>query len=184
MHPRRAVGFALDPVSTSDGHASTLDVPFLVPDVSSESDESDGFASPPLGCVANAVAPNPLTFLPFSSLPNLNIGADLFQSPESPDKEDHQYHKYEEEKHRRRKRDRDHGKGGRDQCHRQRARGRDTSARDLERKLTDGIPEELVEDDEAEDDDKGVCRYKSFYSGVSLRGCGLEADDDTCLGGF
>jgi len=122
--------------------------------------------------------------LPFSSLPNLNIGADLFQSPESPDKEDHQYHKYEEEKHRRRKRDRDHGKGGRDQCHRQRARGRDTSARDLERKLTDGIPEELVEDDEAEDDDKGVCRYKSFYSGVSLRGCGLEADDDTCLGGF
>jgi hypothetical protein len=59
------------------------------------------------------------------------------------------------------------------------------SARDLERKPTDGIPEEeLLEDDEADDDDIGVCRYKSFASGISLRGCGLEADDDTCLGGF
>jgi hypothetical protein len=59
------------------------------------------------------------------------------------------------------------------------------NARDLERKPTNGTPEDaLEEDDEAENGDIGVGQYKSFYSGTSLRGCGLEADDDTCLGGF
>lgn len=184
IHPRRVVGFALVPGPTSDTLASTSDVPHLVPDLSSESDESDGVATPPSQCDVGTAVPDPLTFLPFASLANLTIGDGLFRSPESPDEEDHQYHKYEEEKRRRRKRDRDHGKGGREQCPRQRTYGRDVSARDLERKPTDGIGEELEEDDEADDNDIGVCQYKSFYSGTSLRGCGLEADDDTCLGGF
>jgi len=186
LHPRRAVGFGFVPEPTPDGCATSEIPPPLIPDVSSESDESDGFTSPPSECDANAAIANPLTFLPFSSLPNLNIGEGIFHSPESPDEEDHQYHKFEEEKRRRRKRDRDRdrGKGGREQCHRQRADGRDMS-RDLERKPTNGIPgEELEEDDEAEDNDIGELRYKSFYSGTSLRGCGLEAVDDTCLGGF
>ena len=184
LHPRRTVGFAFFPGPTSDTFASESDVPHLVPDVSSESDESDGVASPPSKCDAGTAVPDPLTFLPFASLANLTIGDGLFHSPESPDEEDHQYHKYEEEKRRRRKRDRDHGKGGREQCPRQRTYGQDVSARDLERKPTDGIGEELEEDDEAEDNDIGTCRYKSLYLGTSLRGCGLEADDDTCLGGF
>ncbi|KAH9967298.1 hypothetical protein BC827DRAFT_1172993 [Russula dissimulans] len=183
LHPRCAVGLGLVPEATPDGCPAMSELPPpLVADVSSESDESDGFTSPPSECDVNTAIANPLTFLPFSSLPNLNIGEGLFHSPESMDEEDHQYHKFEEEKRRRRKRDRDRdrGKGGRP---RQRADGRDMS-RDLERKPTDGIPgEELEEDDEAEDD-IGEFRYKSFYSGTSLRGCGLEADDDTCLGGF
>jgi hypothetical protein len=59
------------------------------------------------------------------------------------------------------------------------------SIRDLESKATNNIPgEELEEDDEAEDDDIAQCRYKSFYLGTSLGGCGLGADDETCLGGF
>ncbi|KAI9511581.1 hypothetical protein F5148DRAFT_1170176 [Russula earlei] len=186
MHPRRALGLGLIPEASPDDHAATSAIPPLVPDVSSESDDSDGFASPPSECDANAAVLNPLMFLPFASLPNLNTGEGLFHSPESPDEDDRQYHKYEEEKHRRRKRDRDRdrGKGGREQRPRQRAHGRDM-ARDLERKPTNGIHgEELEEDDEAEDDDLAECRYKSFYSGTSLRGCGLDADDDTCLGGF
>ena len=183
-HPRRAVGFALVPAPTSDSLTPQSDVPHLVPDLSSESDESDGVANTPPQCDAGTVIPDPPPFLPFASLANLTIGDGLFHSPESPDEEDHQYHKYEEEKRRRRKRDRDQRKGGREQCPRQRTYGRDVSGRDLERKLTDGIGEELEEDDEADDNDIGACRYKSFYSGTSLRGCGLEADDDTCLGGF
>jgi hypothetical protein len=50
---------------------------------------------------------------------------------------------------------------------------------------TNGISgEELEEDDEAEDDDIAQCRYKSFCSRTSFGGYGLEADDETCLGGF
>jgi len=137
-----------------------------------------------LECNANVPVPDPLTFLPFASLPNLNIGEGLLHSPESPDEEERQYYKYEEEKRRRHKRDREHGKGGRDQCPRQRSYGRDMSARDLERKPASGIPEEDLEEDDEAEDDICVSRYKSFYSGTSLRGCGLDADDDTCLGGF
>lgn len=180
MHPRRALGLGLVPESTPEHATSTSAVlPPLVPDLSSESDESDGFASPPSGLDVNAAVTNPLAILPSASLPNLNFGD---HSPESPDEEEYQYHTYEEEKRRRRKRDRDRdrGKGGREQCPRQRAH-----SRDLERKSAGGMPgEELEEDDEAEDGDIGECRYKSFYSGTTLRGCGLEADDDTCLGGF
>jgi len=176
MHPRRALGFGLVPEATPGDLTTTTDIPPpLVPDVSSESDESDGFTPPS----TNAIVPNPLAFLPFASLPNLNIGESVFHSPESPNEEDHHYHRYEEEKRRRRKRDR--GKGGREQCLRQRAHGPDMSIRDLGSKANKISGEELEEDDEAEDDDIAQCRYKSFYSGISL---GLEADDETCLGGF
>ncbi|KAI0305917.1 hypothetical protein B0F90DRAFT_1814753 [Multifurca ochricompacta] len=188
MHPRRALGLGLGSEPTPDRTTtSSVIPPPLVPDLSSESDESDGFTSSPPEFDMTVVDPNPLTFLPFASLPNLNIGESLFHSPESPDEEERQYHTYEEEKRRRRKRDRDRdrGKGGREQCPRQRSFGRDMSTRDLERKLADSvIGEELEEDDEAEDDDIGECRYKSFYSGTSLRGCGLDADGDACLAGF
>jgi hypothetical protein len=183
MHPRRALGFGLIPEVTPDDLTTASDIPpppSLVPDISSESDESDGFTGSPSQC--GAVVPNPLAFMPFSSLPNLNIGESMLHSPESLNEEDHHYHRYEE-KRRRRKRDR--GKGGRDQCLRQRAHGPDMSIRDLESKATNNIPgEELEEDDEAEDDDIAQCRYKSFYLGTSLGGCGLGADDETCLGGF
>jgi len=107
----------------------------------------------------------------------------MLHSPESPDEEEYQYFTYEEEKRRRRKRDR--GKGGREQSPRRRTRGHDQGTRDLERKPTDGIfGEELEEDDDAEDVDIAECRYKSFSSGTALRGYGLDAIDDTCLGGF
>lgn len=185
MHPRRALGFGLvQEVAPGDLTAPSEIPPPLIPDVSSESDESDGFTGPPSGSDANSTVSNPLTFLPFASLPNLNIGESAFQSPESPkEEEDHQYHRYEEGKRRRRKRDR--GKGGREQCPRQRAHGPNMSIRDLEAKRTNGISgEELEEDDEAEDDDIAQCRYKSFCSGTSFGGYGLEADDETCLGGF
>jgi hypothetical protein len=184
MHPRRALGFGLVQQTAPDDPTAVSDIPPpLIPDVSSESDESDGFASPPSGNDANATIPNPLTFLPFASLPNLNIGESAFQSPESPIEEDHhQYHRYEEGKRRRRKRDR--GKGGREQCPRQRAYGPNLSIRDLEAKPTNGISGELEEDDEAEDADIAECRYKSFCSGTSFGGYGLGADEETCLGGF
>lgn len=187
MHPRRALSFGLVQEATPNDLTAASEIPPpLIPDVSSasESDESDGFTSPPSGSDANAIIPNPLTFLPFSSLANLNIGESVFQSPESPkEEEDHQYHRYEEGKRRRRRRDR--GKGGREQCPRQRAYGPNMSIRDLEAKPTNGISgEELEEDDEAEDDDIAECRYKSFCSGTSFGGYRLEADDETCLGGF
>jgi hypothetical protein len=187
MHPRRALSFGLVQEDTPEDLTVSSDIsipPPLIPDVSSESDESDGFTSPPSGSDANTTISNPLTFLPFASLPNLNIGESAFQSPESPkeEEEDHQYHRYEEGKRRRRKRDR--GKGGREQCPRQRAFGLNMSIRDLEAKRTNGISGELEEDDEAEDDDIAQCRYKSFCSGTSFGGYGLEADDETCLGGF
>lgn len=180
MHPRRAFSFGLVPQPTPDCATGPLAVPPpLVPDVSSESDESDGLMNSPSWFDANATTTNPLSLFPVASLPNLKLGESVLHSPESPDEEEYQYYTYEEEKRRRRKRDR--GKGGREQCPRQRSRGHD-QARDLERKPTDG--EELEEDDEAEEDDIAECRYKSFYSGTTLRGCGLDADDDTCLGGF
>jgi hypothetical protein len=185
MHPRRALGLGIVPESTPEHATSTMTIPPpLVPDLSSESDESDGFASPPSELGASAAVTNPLAILPFTPHPNLNLGDGLFHSPESPDEEEYQYHSYEESRRRRKRdRDRDRGKGGREQCPRQRPHGRDMSTRD--RKPADGISkEEMEEDDEAEDDDIGGCRYKSFYSGSTLRGCGLEADDDTCLGGF
>ncbi len=183
MHPRRALGFGLVQEATPNDLTVVSDIPPpLVPDVSSESDESDGSTSLPSGSDANPTVPNPLTFLPFASLPNLNIGEGVFQSPESPNEEDHQYHRYEEGKRRRRKRDR--GKGGREQCPRQRAYGHNMSIRDLEAKATNGITGgELEEDDEAKDDDIAECRYKSLCSGTSFGGYGL-ADDETCLGGF
>jgi len=58
------------------------------------------------------------------------------------------------------------------------------SIRDLEAKLNNGISGELEDDDDAEDDDIAEYRYKSFCSGTSFGGYGLEADDETCLGGF
>lgn len=183
MHPRRALGFGLVQEVTPDDLREIP--PPLIPDISSESDESDGFTGPPSGSDANATAPNPLTFLPFASLPNLNTGEGAFQSPESTkeEEEDYQYHRYEEGKRRRRRRDR--GKGGREQFSRQRALGPNMSIRDLEANPTNGISgEELEEDDEAEDDDIAECRYKSFCSGTSFGGYGLGADDETCLGGF
>lgn len=185
MYPRRALGFGFVQEATPDDLTAASDIPPpLIPDLSSESDESDGFTSPPLGCDASAAVPNPLTFLPSASLPNLTICESAFQSPESPNKdedEDHQHYRYEEGKRRRRKRDR--GKGGREQCPRQRAHGPNMSIRDLEAKSTNGISgEELEEEDEAEDDDMAKCRYKSFCSGTSFGGYGL--DDETCLGGF
>jgi hypothetical protein len=185
MHPRRALGFGIVQEVTPDDPTPTPEdiPPPLIPDVSSESDESDGFTSPD----ANATVPNPLTFLPFASLPNLNVGEGAFQSPSSQEEEEeeYQYHRYEEGKRRRRRRDR--GKGGREQCPRQRAHGPNMSIRDLEAKRTNGISgEELEEDDEAEDDDIAQCRYKSFCSVTSFGGYGfkLEADDEACLGGF
>ena len=183
MHPRRALTFGFVPEPTPNcATTSRLAVPPpLVPDVSSESDESDGLTNSPSCFDVNSI--NPLSSLPFASLPNLNIGESMLHSPQSPDEEEYQYYTYEEEKRRRRKRDR--GKGGREQCPRQRSRGRDQGSRDLERKPTNGVfGEDEDEDDEAEDDDKSECRYKSFYSGSTLRGCGLDTDDDTCLGGF
>jgi len=150
MHPRRALSFGLVQEVNPDNLTAPSEIPPpLIPDVSSESDESDGFTSPPSGSDANPTVTNPLTFLPFASLPNLNIAESAFQSPESPkEEEDHQYHRYEEGKRRRRKRDR--GKGGREQCFRQRAHGPNMSIRDLEAKRTNGISgEELEEDDEA-----------------------------------
>jgi hypothetical protein len=182
MHPRRALGFGLvQEVTPDDLTVASKIPPPLIPDVSSESDESDGFTSPPSGSDANPIIPNPLTFLPFASL---NIGESAFQSLEpSKEEEDHQYYRYEEGKRRRRKRDR--GKGGREQCPRQRAQGPYKSIRDLEAKPTNGITgEELEEDDEAEDADIAECRYKSFCSGTSFGGYRLEADDESCLGGF
>jgi hypothetical protein len=189
MHPRRALGFGLvqEASFTPDDLTVTSEFPPpLIPDISSESDESDGFTSPPSGSDANAAAPNPLTFLPFASLPNLNIGENAFRSPECPKEEeeeqDYQYHRYEEGKRRRRKRDR--GKGGREQCLRQRAYGSNMSIRDLEAKRTGISGEELEEDDEAEDADIAQSRYKSFCSGTSFGGYGLQTDEETCLGGF
>jgi hypothetical protein len=187
MHPRRALGFGLVQEATPDDLTVASEIPPpLIPDVSSESDESDGFTSPPSGSGANPTVPvpNPLAFLPFASLPNLNIGESAFKTPESPkEEEDHQYHRYEEGKRRRRRRDR--GKGGREQCPRQRAYGPNMSIRDLEAKPTNGISgEELEEDDEGEDADIAECRYKSLCSGTSFGGYGLEADDESCLGGF
>jgi hypothetical protein len=176
LHPRRALGFGLVPEATPDNLTITSDIPPpLVPDVSSESDESDGFTSPPSDCNANPIDPNALSFLPFASL---NVSEGVFHSRESSNEEDYQYHRYEEEKRRRRKRDRDRDrKGGRDQCPRQRAHGPDMN---IQSKAPNNISgEELEEDDEPEDDDIGECRYKSFYAG----GFGLEVDD-TCLGGF
>ena len=178
MHPRRALGFI--PEATPGDLNTASDIhppPPLIPDVSSESDESDGFTGSPSQC---NVVPNPLAFMPFASLPNLTIGESMLHSPESPkEEEEHHYHRYEE-KRRRRKRDR--GKGGRDQCPRQRSHGPD-SIRDLGSKATNNNSgEELEEDDEAEDDDI-QSHYKSFYLGTSLGGCGL-LDDETCLGGF
>ena len=184
MHPRRTLGFGLVQQVTPDDVTAVSEIPPpLIPDVSSESDESDGFTSPPSGSDGNVTVSNPLTFLPFASLPNINIGESAFQSPESPkEEEDHQYHRYEEGKRRRRKRDR--GKGGREQCSRQRGPGLNMSIRDLEAKPTNGIfGKELEEDDEA-DDDIAEYRYKSLCSGTSFGGYGLEADDETCLGGF
>ena len=188
IHPRRALGFGIVQEATPVDLTATSEIPPpLIPDVSSESDESDGFTSPPSGSDPNATVPDPLTFLPFASLPNLNIGESAFQSPESPkeEEEDYQYHRYEEGKRRRRRRDR--GKGGREQCPRQRAYRLNMSIRDLEAKCANG-GEELEEDDEAEDDDIAQCqaKYKSFCSGTSFGfgGHGLEADDETCLGGF
>ena len=184
MHPRRALGFGLVQEVTPDDLTVASEIPpSLIPDVSSESDESDGFTSPPSGSDANPIIPNPLTFLPFASL---NIGESAFQSLEpSKEEEEYQYYRYEEGKRRRRKRDR--GKGGREQCPRQRAYKLNMSIRDLEAKCANG-GEELEEDDEAEDDDIAQCqaKYKSFCSGTSFGfgGHGLEADDETCLGGF
>lgn len=181
MHPRRALSFGFVPEPTPDCATGPLAAPPpLVPDVSSESDESDGLTNSPSCFDASVAATNPLSSLSVASLPNLKLGESMLHSPESPDEEEYQYHTYEEEKRRRRKRDR--GKGGREQCLRQRTR---VGTRDLERKPTDGIlGEDLEEDDDAEDDDKTKGRYKSFYSGTALRGCGLDKDDDTCLGGF
>jgi hypothetical protein len=181
MHPRRALGFGLIPEATPDDPTTASEIhppPSLIPDVSSESDESDGFTGSPSQC--GVVVPNPLAFMPFASLPNLTIGESMLHSPESPEEEEHHYHRYEE-KRRRRKRDR--GKGGRDQCLRQRAHGPD-SFRDIGSKATNNISgEELEDDDEADDDDIAQSHYKSFYLGTSLGDCGL-LDDETCLGGF
>ena len=184
IHPRRALSFGLVPEPTSDCTTGPLVVlpPPLVPDVCSESDESDGLTYSPPCFDASAPATSPLS-LPVDSLSNLNIGKGMLHSPESPDEEEYQYYTYEEEKRRRRRRDR--GKGGREQNPRQRHRGHDQGTRDLERKPTDGIlGEELEEDDEAEDDDRAGSRFKSLYSVTTLRGCGLDTNDDTCLGGF
>ncbi|KAI0285878.1 hypothetical protein BGY98DRAFT_943838 [Russula aff. rugulosa BPL654] len=161
MHPRRALSFGIVQEATPDDLTPTSEdiPPPLIPDVSSESDESDGFTSPVSGIEANATVPNPLTFLPFASLPNLNVGESAFQSPLSPEEEEgYQYHRYEEGKRRRRKPKRTNGISG----------------------------EELEEDDEAEDGDIAQCQYKSFCSVTSFGGYGfkLEADDETCLGGF
>ena len=184
MHPRRALTFGLVPESTPDSATHPLAVPPpLVPDISSESDESDGLTCSPSFFDASASVTGPLSSLSISPLSNLKLGESMLHSPESPDEEEYQYFTYEEEKRRRRKRDR--GKGGREQSPRRRTRGHDQGTRDLERKLTDGIfGDELEDDDDAEDDDIAECRYKSFYSGTALRGCGLDAIDDTCLGGF
>ena len=182
MHPRRALSFGLVPELTPDCTTASLAVlpPPLVPDVSSESDESDGLTYSPSCFDASTTATSPLS-LPVAPLSNLNIGKGMLHSPESPDEDEYQYYTYEEEKRRRRRRDR--GKGGREQSPRQRTRGHDQGTRDLERKPTDGIfGEEQEEDDD--DDDIAECRYKSFYSGTALRGCGLDTNDDTCLGGF
>jgi hypothetical protein len=187
MHPRRALGFGLVPEPPPERASSSTKPPPLVPDLSSESDESDGFANSPSELGTNTAMANPPSILPFTSLPN-GDGDGLFRSPKSLDEEGYQHYSYEEERRRRRKRDRDRdhrGKGGREHCPRQRPNGRNMSTRDLERKPMDGIlEEELEEDDEGEDGDIGECRYKSFYSGTTLRGCSLEADEDTCLGGF
>ena len=181
IHPRRALNFGLAPEPTPDCATVPLAVPPpLVPDVSSESDESDGLTCSPSIFDASAGVTSALSSLSVSSLPNLKFGESMLHSPESPDEEEYQYHTYEEEKRRRRKRDR--GKGGREQSPRRLVRGHDQNARDLERKPTDG--DDLEGDDDAEDDDIAECRYKSFYSGTALRGCGLDTDDDTCLGGF
>ncbi|KAF8269865.1 hypothetical protein EI94DRAFT_1724470 [Lactarius quietus] len=183
MHPRRALTFALVPETTPDCATGPLAVPPpLVHDISSESDESDGLTCSPSFYDASATTASPLSSLSISSFPNLKLGESMLHSPESPDEEEYQYYTYEEEKRRRRKRDR--GKGGREQSSRRLTRGHDQGARDLERKLTDGIfGEDLEEDDDAEDD-IAQGRYKSFYSGIALRGCGLDTIDDTCLGGF
>ncbi|KAH9034678.1 hypothetical protein EDB84DRAFT_1486560 [Lactarius hengduanensis] len=181
MHPRCALSFGLVPEPTPDCATDPLVMPPpLVPDVSSESDESDGLMNSPSCFDANATATSPLSSFPVTSFPDLKLGESMLHSPESPDEEEYQYYTYEEEKRRRRRRDR--GKGGREQSPRQRTRGHDQGTRDLERKPTDG--DELEEDDEAEDDDIAEGRYKSFYSGTTLRGCGLDTNDDTCLGGF
>ncbi|KAH9975910.1 hypothetical protein BGW80DRAFT_70554 [Lactifluus volemus] len=161
IHPRRALGFGLVQESPPE-HAATRPPP-LVPDLSSESDESDGFTNSPSELGTSTAMTNPFAL---------------------PPEEGYQHHSYEEERRRRRKRDRDHrGKGGREQCLRQRPHGRNMSTRDFERKPVDRILEEELEEDD-EDRDIGECRYKSFYSGTTLRGCSLEADEDTCLGGF
>jgi hypothetical protein len=184
IHPRRALTFGLVVPEPTPDCATRLAVPPpLVPDVSSESDESDGLTCSPSRFDASASVTGPLSLLSVSSLPNLKLGESMLHSPESPDEEEYRYFTYEEEKRRRRKRDR--GKGGREQSPRRRTRGHDQGTRDLERKTADGIfGEELEEDDDAEDDDIAECRYKSFYSGTTLRGCGLDTIDDTCLGGF
>ncbi|KAH9072139.1 hypothetical protein EDB83DRAFT_2361387, partial [Lactarius deliciosus] len=164
MHPRRALSFGLVPEPTPD--CATAVPPPLVPDVSSESDESDGLINSPSCFDANATATSPLSSFPVTSLPDLKLGESMLHSPESPDEEEYQYYTYEEEKRRRRRRDR--GKGGREQSPRRRTRGHDQGTRDLERKPTDG--DELEDDDDAEDDDIAEGRYKSFYSGTTLRG--------------
>jgi len=50
-------------------------VPQLIPDMSSESEESDGFSSMPTGLSTNhATTNNAKQYSPYSNLPNLNVG--------------------------------------------------------------------------------------------------------------
>ncbi|KAI0272456.1 hypothetical protein BC834DRAFT_856780, partial [Gloeopeniophorella convolvens] len=164
FHPRRALGLGLasDPTAPERAINSSVAPPPLVPDLSSESDESDGFTSPPSEYDPNAKAANPLLFLPFASMANLNLGSGIYRSPDPQDEDQYQYHSYEEEKRRRRERDRDRGKGDREQRARQRAHDRDMGARDLERKTADGTfgEEDLEDGEDADDDDLAERRYK------------------------
>ncbi|KAI0060950.1 hypothetical protein BV25DRAFT_815569 [Artomyces pyxidatus] len=184
LHPRAAA------LATPPADEAPSIPPPLVPDLSSESDESDGFTSPPTDSLTTpyvadtSFLPHPPSPKPKSGL-GLTLNTSMYRAPELDDEEQYQYHTYEDEKRRRRERER--GKGDWEQRARQR-RERDMGARDLEKqtaRMSLG-EDDLDDEDEADEPDLadscGQGRYRSIFGG-SLRGCGLE-EEDGCLGGF
>ncbi|ETW77687.1 hypothetical protein HETIRDRAFT_453834 [Heterobasidion irregulare TC 32-1] len=222
VHPRAAFAFGLHSSKACDidGSASSsasshvgssmatpvAPVPSLIPDLSSESDESDGFISPPPGS-------NVFTSTPIAMHSKLSVAGDMLtprtppntdllsflpytpsssqsqlHRPEHTSEDQYQHHTYEEERRRRREREKERDRTKRDrECEqraRLRARDRDSS-RDLERQISGlALEEEDEGDDDEGDDDIRPGRYKTFGATSTLAGFSLSDPDDGCLGGF
>ncbi|TFK49365.1 hypothetical protein OE88DRAFT_1662887 [Heliocybe sulcata] len=167
-------------------------MPPLIPDLSSESDESDGFCSPPplqssfSSSSSSSCTSTPHTlFIEIPGLPpNLSptcLGANTSNAlsflphPPSPPK-----HEHNSEESDRTPRRRDKDKIRRDR-HRERSRDRDVRERLSQLEIGwdgQGVGHEdgVVEDDERD----GARKYRPF----STRICGLAENDEGCLAGF